>query len=385
MGWLKKLVGFENSFSVDIAKDIISDPTRLITGVDPLSTKVWNGVTGSDNKALVNVWGSPGEQYYESAAAKGIDVGPARQFHAVADTIAGIYAAQGMGNVAGNFRADMMGSGGESVGMNFDFFGGEGSIKPPIESSFSMDNIKKFGDAYKSLSDTFSSPSYGNSPDVDLGGQGFLMNATSAAPPSMSSTYQSQYGSVADKYAKQYGVPTDLFRSTIDSISGFNPYKVNPDGTGGIAGLTDGAMKGANIYDPDSSLKTAAQTMAAIFKDNANGSWNDAAAQFKVGRVFNADGTPVVSTDSRDVPAYDAMGNPTGMTQGQQEDNTIAAADPETGKPFWQYSAEDWKELFQNSIFSLLFGVIGVVFILGSIYMLLTNKSNPVIKYIKTR
>lgn len=101
MGFLSNLVGFQNSFTKNLGSDILSNPTRLITGVDPASTKLWNTVLGTDNKPLVNYFGSPGEQYYEKAQAEGIDTGAASKFHAVADTIAGIYGASGLSGSLG--------------------------------------------------------------------------------------------------------------------------------------------------------------------------------------------------------------------------------------------------------------------------------------------
>lgn len=101
MGWLKKLVGFENNFTKNILGDIGNDPTRLITGIDPFSTKLWNGVTGSDNQPLVNAFGSPDQQYYDRAQADGIDTGPAGQFHGAADVVAGMFGANGLAGIGG--------------------------------------------------------------------------------------------------------------------------------------------------------------------------------------------------------------------------------------------------------------------------------------------
>ena len=105
MSWWKSLLGFENDFSKNILKDIISDPTRLITGVDPASTKLWNGVLGTDNQALVNPLGSPGQQYYDRAEANGIDTGPAQGFHKVADVVAGAFGANGLASIGGSAGA----------------------------------------------------------------------------------------------------------------------------------------------------------------------------------------------------------------------------------------------------------------------------------------
>lgn len=342
MGWLSNLVKFENHFSVQSFKDIKDDPSRLLTGVDPASTKAWNAVLGTDNQALVNVWGSPGEQYYASAKAKGIDTGPASQFHAIADKVAAYYAGQGLS--------------GSSFGESFSNFGGGTS---PIENGNSIFN--SFGDT-----------------NIDTSGALKIFNSfsTSSSNAAManpiSNANETQYGPIADKYAKQYGVPTDVFRSTINDVSGFNPYKVNPDGTGGIASMRDGAIKGVDIYNPNQSLETAAKTMAAIQKAEG-GTWDQVASIFKTGRVFDESGN--LATDSSgNMPAYDIMGNPTGMSQADANANDAATKDTSDDKPFWAYTSQDWKDFFSNSIYGLIFGIIGVVLILGSIFMLFKSK-----------
>jgi hypothetical protein len=96
MGFLSNLLGFENSFTKNFTGDILSNPTRLLTGIDPASTKLWNTVLNRDDPALVNWFGSPGQQYYDQAQQEGIDTGAAEKFHSVADTIAGIYGANGL-------------------------------------------------------------------------------------------------------------------------------------------------------------------------------------------------------------------------------------------------------------------------------------------------
>lgn len=101
MGWLKKLVGLENSFTKNFTSDILKHPTRLLTGIDPLSTKISNAVTGRDDEALVNMWGSPDQQYYDRAAAEGIDIGPGKQFHAAADVVAGMFAGNALSGLGG--------------------------------------------------------------------------------------------------------------------------------------------------------------------------------------------------------------------------------------------------------------------------------------------
>lgn len=115
MSFLNSLFRFENSFSKNITKDVLHDPSRLITGVDPGSTKVWNTVLGQDKKPLVNVFGSPDKQYYDKAGAEGIDTGAANKFHKAADVVAGFYGAQGLAGIgggSGEAAAEGAGSGG---------------------------------------------------------------------------------------------------------------------------------------------------------------------------------------------------------------------------------------------------------------------------------
>lgn len=117
MSSLGSLFNFENLFSKGITKDVAHNPWRLVTGVDPASTGVWNKVLGHDDKPLTNVWGSPGQQYYDQAKAQGIDTGPAQTFHGIADKVAMHYATQGLFGGA---------SGGGGGGGGLGGFGGGG-------------------------------------------------------------------------------------------------------------------------------------------------------------------------------------------------------------------------------------------------------------------
>lgn len=126
MGFLKKLVGFENSFSKNFTKDTFDKPSRLLTGIDPASTKVWNTVLGRDDKPLVNVYGSPGQQYYDQAQADGIDTAPAQAFHSVADKVAGFYGMQGISGIGGGAAGATSGTGGSGMGLMDMFSGGSG-------------------------------------------------------------------------------------------------------------------------------------------------------------------------------------------------------------------------------------------------------------------
>jgi hypothetical protein len=124
---LGSLFKFENLFSKGIGRDVLHDPSRLLTGVDPASTGIWNKVLGTDKKPLVNAFGSPGEQYYQEANSKGIDTGSARGFHHVADAVAAYYGAQGLAGIGGG--GGEAGAGGETGGGSAgQGMGGKGDI-----------------------------------------------------------------------------------------------------------------------------------------------------------------------------------------------------------------------------------------------------------------
>lgn len=109
MGWFKSLLGFENSFSKNFLKDLGNDPSRLITGVDPLSTGAWNGVLGTHKQPLVNMYGSPGPQYSQKYAEEGGDPTAGQQFSTLADTIAGFYGGKGLSKLAGAGMSNLRG------------------------------------------------------------------------------------------------------------------------------------------------------------------------------------------------------------------------------------------------------------------------------------
>lgn len=123
-------VKFEVGHLGDIASDIWHDPTRLLTGVDPLSTSLWNGILGTDNVPLVNMFGGATEQRYADAEAKGIDTGLARTLHNVAGTVAGYFGGAGLWNAFGGSAGGLFGSGSSAgavanpyEGMGFYGFG----------------------------------------------------------------------------------------------------------------------------------------------------------------------------------------------------------------------------------------------------------------------
>lgn len=99
---------------------------------------------------------------------------------------------------------------------------------------------------------------------------------------------------LADGYAMQYGVPSDLFRSVIGAESSWNPYAYNlASGAAGLAQVLPstaadpgyGVAPVTNPYDPRQALRFAASYLAALRQ--RFGSWT-AALQ----RYSGSSGTP---------------------------------------------------------------------------------------------
>lgn len=101
MSYLGDLLQFEGFHGKEILKDIWNKPTRLLTGVDPASTKLWNGILGTDDKPIVDQMGGATSQRYKDAEAAGIDTSAGRTGQNIAHVVAALYGAQGLGNALG--------------------------------------------------------------------------------------------------------------------------------------------------------------------------------------------------------------------------------------------------------------------------------------------
>lgn len=111
-----------------LVKGIAKDPKRLVLGVDPASTKMWNGILGRKDKPLVNTFGGPTKSTFASADAHGLDTGTARTAHAVAKTVAGIWGGYGAMNGLGNAAQGLRGAQGAQGAQ-----GGQGLMRMPMQ------------------------------------------------------------------------------------------------------------------------------------------------------------------------------------------------------------------------------------------------------------
>ena len=110
---IKKAFKFAFSHIGKVIKGGFKNPLRLLTGVDPLGTKIGNAIFGTKYKPLTNVFGGATEEQFASYEAKhgAGSLGFAKAFQAVADTIAGFYAGGALTKLGGQAVAGLTGKG----------------------------------------------------------------------------------------------------------------------------------------------------------------------------------------------------------------------------------------------------------------------------------
>ena len=105
---------------------------------------------------------------------------------------------------------------------------------------------------------------------------------------------EAQYGPVADRYARQYGIPAPLYRSLITHESGWNPDAVSPAGARGLVQFMPGTARGLGINPavPEQSLRGGAQYLRQQYDRFRD--WGLALAAYNAGpnAVARAGGVP---------------------------------------------------------------------------------------------
>lgn len=127
------LFDFDKFALKDIWKGIKKDPERLLVGaIDPLSTKMWNGILGKDYEPLIDQMGGPygghtisafGNQdggVYKRAEEAGIDTKKGGRMHDAAHVVSAIFGGQGLMGAGQGFL------GGGAQGSNLGVFGNGG-------------------------------------------------------------------------------------------------------------------------------------------------------------------------------------------------------------------------------------------------------------------
>ena len=104
-GFLGDLAGFKGLEGKNFLKEIGSNPSRLLTGIDPFSTKLWNKALGTNNNALVDQMGGATPQRFKDAEAAGINTGAGRTTEGIAHAVASLYAGGALAGLAGGGAA----------------------------------------------------------------------------------------------------------------------------------------------------------------------------------------------------------------------------------------------------------------------------------------
>lgn len=133
MSWFGDVLSFEGFHGKDLLKNIWEHPQRLLTGVDPISTKISNTVLGRNDKPLVDQMGGATGDDYRKAEAAGINTSAGKGMqnlaHVVAAIEAGGYGMDSLGGLGGGAAGAGEGVGASgAAGGSGGLFGGMGEV-----------------------------------------------------------------------------------------------------------------------------------------------------------------------------------------------------------------------------------------------------------------
>lgn len=189
---------------------------------------------------------------------------------------------------------------------------------------------------------------------------------------------ESIYGPIADKAAAKYGIDPGTFRNLIRSESSFNPNAINPQAVNGehasgIAQFLPSTASGQGVdpFNPNSALEGSAKYLADL---QSKFGISGAIARYK--GYSNPDSSTAKATSAKIINIYPDSKDPLGNQMGPDVIQADAVKKRSNGnsKYIWQYSLDDLKAAFQESAWGMLFGFLGLLFVIFSIYML--TKSN---------
>lgn len=106
MGFISDVFDFEGFGLKEMWRKVKKDPERLFLGAaDKFGTKLWNKVLDKDWEPITNEWGGQPKDTYKKAEEAGIDTGPGRSMHSLAEMIAASYAGgYGMSKLPAGFQ-----------------------------------------------------------------------------------------------------------------------------------------------------------------------------------------------------------------------------------------------------------------------------------------
>jgi hypothetical protein len=122
MSWLGDLLKFEGFNAKHMLGKIKDNPEQLLLGAaDPFGAKLWGGILGKEYTPIVNQWGGASDDTYTAAQQAGIDTGPGRTGHNIAQAIAAMYA----GNYGANQLGGLFGGGAQAGAQTSAPLGGQ--------------------------------------------------------------------------------------------------------------------------------------------------------------------------------------------------------------------------------------------------------------------
>lgn len=167
MSWISDLFKDTGNWLKDTGEQLWENPSRLITGVDPLSTGLWNAILGTDNDPLVSQAGGPSKETRDRIGM----TDSSRTWYDVADTIAAIWGGSALAG-SGAFGGAAGGSGGAVAGTT------EGATTGAVSSSLPS-SIAEYGATTNTIGGGFTSA------DVATG----VANSGAAIGPGASSSW----------------------------------------------------------------------------------------------------------------------------------------------------------------------------------------------------
>jgi hypothetical protein len=176
----------------------------------------------------------------------------------------------------------------------------------------------------------------------------------------------SVYGPVADAAAQKYGLDPTIFRNLIASESSWDPYAINPQPTRngeqavGIAQFLPSTAQslGVDPLDPYSALDGAARYLSQL---TAKYGLLGGVAAYK-----GSPDSPLALSQAAQVVGQSDM---RGVSQAA-ESAANQAPKPKNDKSLWQYSWDDLKASISNSLMGFTLGLVGILLIIFSVYML---------------
>jgi hypothetical protein len=183
----------------------------------------------------------------------------------------------------------------------------------------------------------------------------------------MQNANESIYGSIADAAASKYNLDPTIFRKLISSESSWDPQAINHQATGGgehAVGIAQflpstAASLGVDPLNPYSALDGAAKYLSQL---TAKYGLQGGIAAYK-----GSPTSPVALSQAAQV-----IGTPTDIRTVAQAAQSAANEPPkaENDKSLWQYSWSDFKDAVSGSLMGFTVGLVGVMLIVFSIYML---------------